>query len=137
MPKLLYGLICSDVIVDSDTGSASYIKVFEHGTVPKLPAQVPPFFVATLWELEDSTRDPFTVGLTLIAPDGTKEVLGKNEVQGTGAALHKLNFRLPGLQVKAEGRHDILIVVMQGEKKSVAARLPLHIFQQPAPGQGQ
>lgn len=137
MPKLLYSLICSDVIVDSESGSASYIKVFEHGTVPRLPAQVPPFFVATLWDLEGGGNDAFTVGLTLIAPDGTKEVLGRNEVKPTGASLHKLNFRMPGLKVQAEGRHELLVAVMQGKKKSVAARLPLHIFVQPAPGQGQ
>lgn len=131
MPKLVYSLICSDVIIDSDSGSASYIKVFEHGTVPKLPAQVPPFFVATLWELDEGSTEPFTVGLTLVSPDGKKDVLGKNEVQGSGAALHKLNFRMPGLKVEAEGRHEIIVSVKRGEKQAVAARMPLHIFLQP------
>lgn len=131
MPKLVYSLICSDVIIDSESGSASYIKVFEHGTVPKLPAQVPPFYVATLWELDEGPSDPFLVGLTLISPDGKKEVLGKNEVQSPGAALHKLNFRMPGLQVEAEGRYELVISVKTNGKQSVAARLPLHIFLQP------
>jgi len=136
MPKLVYALICSDVIIDSETGSASYIKVFEHGTVPKLPAQVPPFFVASLWELEEGGRDPFTVGLTLITPDGKKETLGKNVVQATGAALHKLNFRMPGLRVESEGRYELVISMKQGDKQQVAARLPLHIIMQP-PASGQ
>ncbi|MBU1248783.1 MAG: hypothetical protein KKB70_08795 [Proteobacteria bacterium] len=132
MPKLLYSLICTDIIVDRESGSASYIKVFEHGTVPKLPAAVPPFFVATLWELEPRSQETFTVGLTLVTPDGKKEVLGKNDVAPTGASLHKLNFHLPGLKVQTEGRHRVVISVMQGDKRTVAAQMPLHVFlQQP------
>ncbi len=128
MPKLLYSLICSDVIVDQETGSASYIKVFEHGTVPKLPATVPPFFVATLWELEEDNQEPFSVSLALITPNGKQEVLGKNEITPTGATLHKLNFHLPGIKVEVEGRHEITVTMMQGDNRVVAAQMPLHVF---------
>ncbi|MGE4503822.1 MAG: hypothetical protein AB7D51_00615 [Desulfovibrionaceae bacterium] len=136
MPRLIYSLICSDVIVDRDTGSASYIKVFEHGTVPRLPANVPPFFVATLWELEPGDAAPFTVGLSLAGPDGSEEQIGRNAVAPTGAALHKLNFQLPGLKVQAEGRHELVITLQHGNQAETAARLPLHVFLQQGEGEG-
>ena len=130
MPKLLYSLICSDVIVDRESGSASYIKVFEHGTVPQLPANVPPFFVATLWELDPQEQQkPFTVSLSLADPEGNESPLGENGVQPTGAALHKLNFQLPGIQVRAEGRHEVRVTLVQGKKSETVARMPLHVFQ--------
>ncbi len=131
MPKLLYSLICSDIIVDGDSGSASYIRVFEHGSVPKLPAQVPPFFVASLWELDPKDQTPFTVHLALVLPNGKKQELGKNTVQPKGTLMHKLNFRLPGLKIENEGRHDIAIAVEQDGKTKVATKLPLHIFLKP------
>ncbi len=136
MPKLLYSLTCSDVIVDRESGSASYIKVFEHGTVLKLPATVPPFFVATLWELDEDNQEPFYASLALVAPNGKKDVLGKNKVTPTGQALHKLNFHLPGLKVEVEGRHEITVTMMQGDKSTEVAQMPLYVFAKPEEHQG-
>ncbi|MGE4292695.1 MAG: hypothetical protein AB7E32_10850 [Desulfovibrio sp.] len=130
LPKLVYALLCSDVIVDRESGSASFIRAFEHGTVRSLPAAVPPCFIATLWETVPGQDQSFTLGLSLVGPDGESRPLGVNTVQPNNASLHKVNFRLPGLNVTQEGRHRIVLAAQQSEAREVVKELPLYIFVQ-------
>ncbi|MGE4470130.1 MAG: hypothetical protein AB7D47_08355 [Desulfovibrio sp.] len=131
LPQLVYALLCSDVIVDRESGAASFIRAFEHGTVPSLPATVPPCYIATLWETDPAMKEPFTIGLSLTGPDQENHVLGSNLVQPTGAALHKVNFQLPGLNVQHEGRHTINLSIQQGEEQQTVKQLPLYVLLQP------
>lgn len=130
LPKLVYALLCGDVIIDRETGSASFIRAFEHGTVRSLPATVPPCCIATLWETEQRPAQPFTLGLSLVTPDGASHPLGSNTVQPGEASLHKVNFRLPGLNVSSQGRHTVLLAVQQGDRREVVKELPLYVFLQ-------
>lgn len=128
MPKLIYALLCADVIIDRESGAASFIRTFEHGTVRQLPATVPPCYVATLWDADPKARKPFSVGLTLLTPSGKEHALGANEVAPTNAALHKLNFHIPVLRVEEEGRHEIVISVVRDGKPTPAIKLPLYVI---------
>ncbi|SKA85573.1 hypothetical protein SAMN02745704_01894 [Paucidesulfovibrio gracilis DSM 16080] len=128
-PELVYALLCRDVIVDRESGSASFIRAFEHGTVPSLPATVPSCFIVTLWETGPNSSG-FTIGLSLVAPDGTETDLGSNQVQPTGATLHKVNFQLPGLNVSQEGRHTINLSVTQDGEQRLVKGLPLYVLPQ-------
>jgi len=42
MPELIYSLICSDLIIDKDTNSTSFIRTIEHAVVPEFPSTLPP-----------------------------------------------------------------------------------------------
>lgn len=126
--RLLHSILCTDIIVDRESGSTSYIRAFEHGVVRRLPAQVPPFYVGTLWELDPKNKEPFSVGLRMVAPSGETTPLGSNRVKPTGALLHKVNFAMPGLQVKEEGRHAMQVLLRAGDKPKVAMELPLFVF---------
>ena len=128
--RLLHAIVCSDLIVDRETGSTTYIRTFEHGTVRQLPAQVPPFFVGSLWELDPKSKEPFSVGLRLKAPSGEITPLGSKKVKPTGATLHKVNFVIPGLQVKEEGRHAVQVLLRTEKKQGMVMDLPLFVFVQ-------
>ncbi|MGE4554353.1 MAG: hypothetical protein AB7D57_14675 [Desulfovibrionaceae bacterium] len=132
--KLLYAILCNDIIVDRESGAASFIKTFEHGVVRQLPAQVPPFFLGTLWELDPASRQEFTISMSVTSPSGKTLPLGTNQVKPTGAALHKINFHLPGLKVEEEGRHVVSVGLLVGGKESVQAELPLFVLLRPAGG---
>lgn len=134
--KLLHAIVCSDIIVDRETGATSYIRSFEHGTVRKLPAQVPPFYVGTLWELDPKSKTPFTVGLRIKSPNGEITPLGSNQVKPTGATLHKVNFAMPGLSVKEEGRHVLQVLLRTDKKQGVAMELPLFVLMHKDQGKG-
>jgi hypothetical protein len=128
MPKLVYALICADLIIDRDTSSTSFIRTVEHAVVPALPATLPPVFFASLWELGEDGGQPFTVSLTLTPPQGEATVLGMQEVTPGATMLHKMNFQLPGLKVTAEGRHTLSAAIRTGEGWTTLAELPLFVF---------
>jgi len=126
MAKLLYAIACNDVIVDRESGSTSFIKTIEHAVVPELPAQLPPLYLGSMWELGE-TQD-FTVALQLATPDGKIETLGVQEVTAPGTMLHKLNFQLPGLSVSQEGRHTLTVAAKFNSEWTTLVELPLFIL---------
>ncbi|WP_319541540.1 hypothetical protein [uncultured Pseudodesulfovibrio sp.] len=128
MTELIYALICSDLIIDKESSSTSFIRTIEHAVVPDLPATLPPIFFASLWDLEKSGEKPFTVSLSLIPPTGDPITLGMQEITPGGTMLHKMNFQLPGLQVKSEGRHVIAVAIQAEGEWETLARLPIFVF---------
>ncbi len=129
MPKLIYSLICADLIIDKDSSSTSFIRTIEHAVVPTLPAVLPPVFFASLWDLDGNNGQPFTVSLTLSAPEADPITLGLQEITPGTTMLHKMNFQLPGLKVESEGKHVISVAVKNGEDWATAAELPIFVFQ--------
>lgn len=127
MPKLIYSLMCSDLIIDKDSNSTSFIRTIEHAVVPSFPTVLPPVYFASLWDL-DGDDTPFTVSLNLSAPEDEATLLGIQEIKPTASMLHKMNFQLPGLQVEKEGKHVVSVALKVGEKWETMAELPLFVF---------
>lgn len=128
MPKLIYALMCADLIIDKDSSSTSFIRTIEHAVVNELPAVLPPVFFASLWDLEGQGEESFTVSLNLKAPNGESTTLGVQEVSPSGTMLHKMNFQLPGLKVEEEGKHVLSVALKNGEGWETKSELPLFVF---------
>lgn len=128
MAKLVYSILCNDLIVDKETNSTSFIRTVEHAVVSKLPATLPAVYVGTMWELDEEDEKGFSVALQLVPPEGKPETLGMQEVAPHGTVLHKMNFQLPGLNVAQEGRHTLTVAIRKGEEWKAVARLPLYVF---------
>jgi hypothetical protein len=128
MPKLIYALICADLIIDRDSSSTSFIRTVEHAVVPTLPTVLPPVYFASLWELPGENTTPFTVSLTLTPPDGKGIMLGAQEISPGQTILHKMNFQLPGLKVTAEGRHTVSVALKTDTGWQPLAELPIFVF---------
>lgn len=128
MPELIYALMCSDLIIDKDSSSTSFIRTIEHAVVPELPATLPPVYFASLWDLEPSGDTPFSISLNLTPPEGEPITLGVQDVQPGGTMLHKMNFQLPGLRVEAEGKHVVSVSLKSGDQWETKAQLPLYVF---------
>jgi hypothetical protein len=127
MPKLVYALISSDLIIDKESNSTSFIRTIEHAVVPSLPTVLPPVYFASLWDI-DGDDTPFTVSLNLTPPEGKTTLLGIQEIKPAATMLHKMNFQLPGLQVEAEGKHYVSVAVKNGDNWDTLAELPLFVF---------
>lgn len=128
MPKLIYALICSDLIIDKDSSSTSFIRTIEHAVVPDLPATLPPVFFASLWDLENNAEDPFSVSLAMTTPTGETLTIGAQEIKPAGTVLHKMNFQVPGLRVEDEGKHILSVSLKKGDSWETKAELPLFVF---------
>jgi len=127
MPKLIYALMSSDLIIDKDSNSTSFIRTIEHAVVPELPTLLPPIFFASLWDL-DGDDTPFTISLSIVPPAGEPKLLGIQEIKPAATQLHKMNFQLPGLQVEAEGKHHVRAAIRVGEAWETLVELPLFVF---------
>lgn len=128
MPKLIYALMCADLLIDKDSNSTSFIRTIEHAVVPELPSVLPPVYFASMWDMEGSEGQPFTVSLTLTPPAGEGELLGIQEISPSNTVLHKMNFQLPGLKVANEGRHTVSVAIKNGESWDTLAELPIYVF---------
>ncbi len=128
MPELVYALICSDLIIDKDSNSTSFIRTVEHAVVQDFPAHLPPIYFASLWDLEGSGGQPFTISLALTAPSGESVTLGVQEVPGNDTMLHKMNFHLPGLTVQEEGKHVLSVNLKDGDNWLTCSNLPFYVF---------
>lgn len=128
MPKLIYALMCADLIIDKDTSSTSFIRTIEHAVVPELPAVLPPVYFASLWDLDGNDGQPFTISLNLTPAEGEKSLLGIQEITPGTTMLHKMNFQLPGLKVEKEGKHTVSVSIKDGDEWNTLAELPLFVF---------
>lgn len=128
MPRLIYALMCADLIIDKDSSSTSFIRTIEHAVVPELPAVLPPVYFASLWDLDGNQGKPFTVSLTLTPPTGDDALLGIQEITPGETMLHKMNFQLPGLKVETEGKHMVSVAVKNGDAWETMAELPIFVF---------
>ena len=128
MPKLIYGLISSDLIVDRESNATSFIRTVEHAVVREFPSVLPPIYFGSLWDLEGNEGAPFTVSLSLTPPEGEPITLGVQEVTPGNTMLHKMNFQLPGLKVEGEGRHLVSASVKDGDTWTSVVELPLFVF---------
>ena len=108
MPELIYALICADLIIDKDSSSTSFIRTIEHAVVPEFPATLPPIYFASLWDLENAGKDPFTVSLNLMPPGGEMITLGLQEVtpSGTMPPQNELPAARPAGQGRRKTRAD-------------------------------
>eukprot|EP00828_Plagiopyla_frontata_P014570 TRINITY_DN19077_c0_g1_i1.p3 TRINITY_DN19077_c0_g1~~TRINITY_DN19077_c0_g1_i1.p3 ORF type:complete len:134 (-),score=60.59 TRINITY_DN19077_c0_g1_i1:88-489(-) len=129
MPKIIYGLMSTDLIVDRESNSTSFIRTVEHAVVREFPSVLPPIYFGSLWDLEGDGDEPFTVSLSLTPPEGEPITLGVQEVPPAKTMLHKMNFQLPGLQVQGEGRHVVSAAIKNGETWTTVVELPLFVFQ--------
>jgi len=128
MPKLIYALMCADLLIDKESSSTSFIRTIEHAVVPELPAVLPPVYFASLWDLDGNDGKPFTVSLTLSAPEGDDQLLGIQEITPGTTMLHKMNFQLPGLKVEVEGKHTVSVAIRVKEEWKTLAELPVFVF---------
>ncbi|MGL1863631.1 MAG: hypothetical protein OCC46_13990 [Pseudodesulfovibrio sp.] len=132
MPRLVYSLMCADLIIDKDSSSTSFIRTIEHAVVPELPTVLPPVYFASLWDLDGNEAQPFSVSLTLTPPAGKPVTLGVQEINPGATMLHKMNFQVPGLKVETEGKHTIGVSLKVGDKWESMAELPLFVFKSEA-----
>lgn len=129
MPKLVYSLLCADLIIDKDSSSTSFIRTIEHAVVPEFPAALPPIYFASLWDIDGEEGKPFTVSLSLIPPSGEPLTLGAQEISPGTTMLHKMNFQIPGLKVEVEGRHTFAVAIKNGDNWETMSELPFFVFQ--------
>ncbi len=128
MAKLLWAVTCQSTITDKDTNLLSMINVVNGLTTHKLPRDLPPLCLATLWERGgDRPEDLVAIRLCLHRPSGKEyQLIETSDITFT-TDFHRVNFNLSGLFVEEPGRHEIRVKLKSGNQWRVQAALPLMI----------
>lgn len=115
MIDLLRVILCKDVLLDKETNAVSYINCIESLETTKLPSNLFPVTLATLWcvDLQKETRCVLKLRLILVRPDGSRETLFETPNKVLETNLDRINFHLKGLPIKEEGRHRFLFEYYQ------------------------
>ncbi|TVQ97955.1 MAG: hypothetical protein EA399_12100 [Desulfovibrionales bacterium] len=113
MIRLVWAVLCRDILTDRETNSVSYIHAIEEGAATQLPTRIGPVSLGTLWEMDTQGPEPCIARAVLSVPSGQEIGLLQTGVLTFTNPRHRLHFRLQGLPMTAFGRHEIRLEFSQ------------------------
>jgi len=126
MIENVWCILCKDVITDSKTNLVSYLNCFEGITVLKLPGNLLPFAIGTLWIKTSEEEKILKVRIRSLAPSGEEKPLeAKDMVMKT--KRHRFNLVIEGFPIKEEGTYKFIVELFQGEKWEFIKELKLDV----------
>jgi hypothetical protein len=127
MATYIWGVLCSDVVLDAHTGEASYIKTVVRLQPDKLPARLPNIFAAVTWKRAPG-EDTTLIRMRAIGPDEeefAQTEAGKLEFNDT--TWWRNRFPLVDLVIEQPGTHNFVLEQQVDGKWVTEAKLPLDI----------
>ena len=113
--KLLWGVLCSRIITDSETNTVSYIDCIEEIQVPSLPFNIPVCSIGSLWE-KTANNGHLKVRIIAEEPSGqSKQIFETDDLEVT-KDRHRLNFLLNGFPLKNVGKYNFKIEMLEGRQ---------------------
>ncbi len=109
MARYLWSVPCLQVLTDRETNAVSLLNVVEGFQVRKLPGELPPVMVATLWRRERPGEKMY-VQARLISPTEEELYAKKTDELNFGDFLHyRVNIQIAGVHVSQEGEYTIVL----------------------------
>lgn len=128
MAQFRYAFTALRVITDRDTNTNSYIDVVDGFTLPALPAVLPQFAIASVWE-QGPSPGQLQMRIRFFGPDNS-ELLPPFEVpvqEIAAGATHRINLNLGGVPVQQVGRHYIAVEEQSHGKWNEVGRVQLDV----------
>lgn len=133
MIRLVWSILCREILTDRETNSVSYIHGIEEGAAAVLPTRIAPVSLGTLWEMDGAEPEPFAARVALGTPSGREISLLQTGALSFTNPRHRLHFRLQGLHLTEFGRHEIRLDYAQGSHWLRAATMPFVLRRLAAP----
>ena len=127
MIRNIWSVLCRDIITDQESNAVSYIRCIEEGAAAKLPAQIGPVFLGTLWEKTGKAPETVSFRVVLESPAQKRRAVLQSRPVVIDRPRQRLQFRLNALQLSEFGIYNLLVECNQGGKWETAARLPVLI----------
>ncbi len=124
MIRLIWSVLCREILTDRETNSVSYIHSIEEGAASVLPTRIAPISLGTLWEMDTPGPEPFAARVVLGSPTGQDLGLLQTGQLSFTNPRHRLHFRLQGLPLAEYGRHEIRLEFAQDAQWQRAATMP-------------
>lgn len=127
MIRNVWTVLCRDIITDQESNSVTYLRCIEEGAAARLPIQIGPVFLGTLWEKTGSDAESVSFRMALVSPTRKSRAVLQTRPITLDRARHRLHFRLNALHLDEYGNHTLVLEYRQKDKWETAARLPLLI----------
>lgn len=124
MIRLVWSILCREILTDRETNSVSYIHSIEEGAAMALPTRISPVSLGTLWEMDGAGPQPLTARIVLGIPSGREIILLQTGALAFTNPRHRLHFRLQGLPMTEFGRHEIRLEHAQDDLWLRVATMP-------------
>lgn len=105
----IYNIICKEIIEDKRTNLSTYLNAFEEIITSKLPGNLPPFSIGTLWRKTSDQPEFLKIRIRFQEPNGSERVLIETQSMEVKNRSHRLNLILEGFPIGGEGIHKFLI----------------------------
>jgi hypothetical protein len=107
--RLIYTVLCTDILTDRETGSTSYIKTIDKLVVSKLPVVIPSLGISTYWDVGDRLGKKIYLRFYLYNPDG-KSILSSVIPPFTMSNdRQRFNLQIGGLKIESAGDYKFTV----------------------------
>jgi len=127
MIRNVWSVLCRDIITDQESNSVTYLRCIEEGAAARLPIQIGPVFLGTLWEKTGKGPETVSFRMALVSPTRKSKALLQTRPITMDRSRHRLHFRLNTLHLEEFGNYMLVLEFRQGENWETAARLPVFI----------
>lgn len=128
MPRHLYTVAASQVLIDQITNAPTLIGLFEGFATTALPTPSTPFAVVTAWLSDSLSEVPVNARHRVIAPSGEDALVSVLNAARFGPNGIARQFNLIGsLVLKEAGRHWIVTELNAGGKWTETSRIPFDV----------
>lgn len=133
MIRNVWAVLCRDILTDQESNSVTYLRCIEEGAAARLPIQIGPVFLGTLWEKTGKDPEAVSFRMALVSPSKKGTALLQTRPITVDRPRHRLHFRLNALALDEFGRYTLVLEFRQEDKQGgkweTAARLPVFIRQ--------
>jgi len=107
--KLLYSILCSDILTDRETGSTTYIRTIDQISTPGIPILIPSLSIGTCWKFEKGDEKEYDVKIEIANPSEERKPqfpIFKLKAE-KDKLFHRINIRLSPFQIEKTGNYII------------------------------
>jgi len=127
MVKNIRSILCLNIITSKETNAVSYINSVEELGVPKLPMNLPPFQLGTLWQKSKTGDAALKMRIKLKSPSEQIEQTFNIPEINIKTKRYRYNLSFGGLSVKEEGTYFFIVEFFEKDKWKIASEVPLEI----------
>jgi len=127
MIENVWCVLCKDIVTDSQTNLISYLNCFEGISVSKLPGNLLPFSIGTLWIKDSDEVEVLKVRVRSFTPSGTEKELFESQDMEMKKKKHRFNLVIEGFSVNEEGTYKFMVEYYNKEKWEVVKKLQLGV----------
>ena len=116
--KLIYTLLCNDILTDTESGSTTYYKAIDQIVTTAFPVVLPVFSIGSYWELEPDQKKTFSVRMKIIPPGNKKPKEATVSKIPKTNPRHRVNIRFMNVLFASEGSYTIVVEKSENNGKT-------------------